>query len=480
MSFDSLTYLIFLPAVCLLHWAVPQRLRWLVLLAASYVFYACWDASLSLLILGVTAAAYIAGRLVDRSCSKAARMACLLLAMLPAIGVLIYFKYINLLGRSAAALLGLLGRKSRWEPLAVMLPVGVSFYTFQAISYVIDVYRGRMRPERHFGYFALYIAFFPQLVAGPIERADALLPQLRAERRFTAADGRAAAALLLSGYFRKLVAADLAASFVEAVYQAQAPDGSAVLMGTLLFALQIYGDFSGYSEIAAGSAQLLGIRLMRNFRQPYRAENIRDFWRRWHVSLTKWFTDYIYIPLGGSRRGLKRQLLATMAVFLLCGLWHGAEWNYAVWGMLHGLFLNGYTLLRRIRAGTGRQAGEQGRLSRELGRAATLGMVCFAWIFFRANDLPHALRLVGSLFSPWHWEEGLALMMAAAVRSVTPAALAVLLTCILLVLEKLPQMVSEEAGIQDAAWVCLLLSILTAVFIRMDSGTVNAFIYFQF
>lgn len=473
MSFDSLTYAVFLPAVCLIHWQAPAKWRWAVLLAASYVFYASWNVSLSLLILGVTACSYLAGRLIGQASSPLLRRACLAGALAVSLGLLGYFKYFNLLGRSIAALFG---RGEAWQTMDIALPVGVSFYTFQAISYVVDVYRNELKAERHFGYYALYISFFPQLVAGPIERAGALLPQLRGERRLSREDLSMGSRLLISGLFRKLVAADLVAPFVDVVYQAAAPDGSAVLIATLLFAVQIYGDFSGYSEIAAGSARLLGVHLMRNFDRPYGARNIREFWRRWHISLTVWFTEYVYIPLGGSRNGLMRQLFAASVVFALCGLWHGAEWNFVVWGMLHAVYLNLYTISRRVFPSR-KPEKKEGLLSRGL----TLAAVCFAWLFFRANDMQHAAALLHQLFSAWNLHAGIALLMSVAIRGAPPLALLMLLAGILLVLRRLPSLSGEDQiDVPDMAWTGLLLAIAVALLIRFDSGTANAFIYFQF
>ena len=465
MSFDSLTYFLFLPAVLALHWLCPARCRWIVLLAASYVFYASWNVSLSLLILGVTGVTYLAGRLIE-SASPRRRRLYLAVSLAVCLGVLGYFKYFNLLGEALAAVSG-----RAWRAVDILLPVGVSFYTFQALSYVIDVYRGNLRPERHFGYYALYISFFPQLVAGPIERAGALIPQLRQDRRLTAGDVSAGLKLVLSGLFRKLVVADLAAPFVNTVYKAPQPDGSAVLIATLLFGIQIYCDFSGYSEIAAGSARLLGVRLMRNFDRPYAAKSIREFWRKWHISLTVWFTDYVYIPLGGSRKGLPRQLFATVAVFALCGLWHGADWSFLVWGLFHACLMIADILLWR-----GSRAERFGRLRRCL----MLAGVCFAWLFFRAENMAHAVRLLGRLFSPWAWTAGSALLTSA-VPGVPPAVLMLLLLCALLIVARLPALAYQKSTqTSDIVWACLLMAVVAAALIRIDSGAANAFIYFQF
>ncbi len=467
MSFDSPAYLLFLPAAVLLHWALPPRYRWAALLGASYVFYAGWNAALSLLILFVTGCSYLAGLLLERTDSQRARRLILVGALTVCLGLLAYFKYFNLLGQTVASIFG-----GEWRLIRIVLPVGVSFYTFQALSYVIDVYRRRMQAERHFGYYALYISFFPQLVAGPIERASGLLSQLRQDRQWNRDDLSAGLRLLLSGYFRKIVIADLAAPFVNAVFAAELPDGSAVCAAVLLFSLQIYCDFSGYSEIAMGSARLLGIRLLRNFDRPYGAADIRDFWRRWHISLTRWFTDYVYIPLGGSKKGLARQMLATIAVFSLCGLWHGAAWSYVLWGLMHACFLNLFTLRKRLWPALRPGLWE---------RVLTLCAVSFSWLFFRAGDTSRALLLTGQLFSVWNLAAGTQLLLSAGPLDVSPAVLLLLLAGGLLLLYKLPALTAEAPPhCPDAVWVGLLLALCLAALIRMDSGTASAFIYFQF
>ncbi len=467
MSFDSLPYLLFLPAVVLLHWLIPSRFRWAALLAASYLFYAGWNAALSLLILFVTACSWLTGLLLEKTGSPRLRGLLLAGTLTICLGLLVYFKYFNLLGQTAAALLG-----GKWRVRDIVLPVGVSFYTFQALSYVIDVYRRKMPAERHFGYYALYVSFFPQLVAGPIERASDLLGQLRKERRFDRSDLSAGLRLLVSGYFRKIVIADLAAPFVNAVFAAERPDGSAVWAAALLFGIQIHCDFSGYSEIAMGSARLLGIRLTRNFDRPYGAANIRDFWRRWHISLTRWFTDYVYIPLGGSRAGLLRQMLAAFAVFALCGLWHGAAWSYVLWGLMHACFLNLYTLRKRFLPALPSGLWEH---------VLTFCAVSFSWLFFRAGDAGRALLMSERLFSAWDISSGAQLLMGAGPRGASPAVLLLLLAGGLLTLRRLPALTAEEKPpVSEAAWAGLLLAIGIAALIRMDSGTASAFIYFQF
>ena len=305
MSFDTPGYVLFLCAAVLLYRVCPRCFRWALLLAASLFFYACWSPPLTLVILGVVGLTYGCGLGIEKARERKRKKVWLFTAAAGCAGLLIWFKYFNFL---ASALYGMFG--STWTPWSILLPVGCSFYTFQALSYVIDVYRGRLPAVRHPGHYALYICFFPQLVAGPIERADALLPQLTAAQNPARTDTVRGLKLLLSGYFRKLVIADLAAPVVNRVFAAANPDGSAVLLAAVLFSFQIYCDFAGYSEIAQGSAYLLGIRLRRNFDRPYLASTMRAFWRRWHMSLTAWFTDYVYIPLGGSRQGKGRQVAA--------------------------------------------------------------------------------------------------------------------------------------------------------------------------
>lgn len=465
MSFDSGAYLLFLPAAVLLHRLCPRPWRWAVLLAASLYFYASWSVPLTGLLLAEAGTVWLAGLAMGRGKPLALRRLALGLALTVCFGLLGYFKYFNFLAEAAAALWG--GTWSAWD---IILPVGCSFYTFQAASYAIDVYRGRLEPERHPGYLTLYIAFFPQLVAGPIERAGDLLPQLRAARPPDRSDRSAGVRLLLSGYFRKVVIADFCGRFVTAAYSAPDPDGSAVFAATLLFSVQIYCDFAGYSEIAAGSARLLGVRLMRNFDRPYLSKGFREFWRRWHISLSRWFTDYVYIPMGGSRRGIGRQLFAVFVVFTLSGLWHGAQWSFVVWGLLHGALFAGELLLRAAGAGPART---------RMGRAASVGLtfaaVSFCWVFFRADSLGHAGMLLERLFSPWDVSAGLACLGVTLSDGVRLGLTLALFPS----LERL-SWGGERKRPDPMTCVYVLLAMAVAWLIRLNSGGAGTFIYFQF
>ncbi len=404
MIFNSLEFLIFLPIVVLLHYLLPLKYRWIMLLAASYFFYMYWDATLIYLIVFTTLVSYASAILMHKSKSRAIRNLYLLATLLTSLGVLVFFKYYNFLANSVTDTIALFGGGEFDITLDLILPVGISFYTFQTLSYVIDVYRGDIEPEPHLGYYALFVSFFPQLVAGPIERPDNLLPQLKAEHKFDRNNFVEGFGIMIVGFFKKLVVADIAAVYVNAVYNdAVNSNGLSVLIATVLFAVQIYCDFSGYTDIAIGCARMMGITLMQNFNRPYSAKTIKEFWARWHISLSTWFRDYLYIPLGGNRRGKIRRYLNVFIVFLVSGLWHGAAWTFVIWGALHGLY--------QIIGGVTQKPREKlcGKLgidvnSRGFGfykQAVTFVLVCFAWIFFRANNFTDLGMIVGKLFTDW-------------------------------------------------------------------------------
>ncbi len=457
MNFNTLEFLLFFPAVLALHWALPHRLRWVVLLAASGLFYVWWEPAAGLLLAAVIASTWLCGLGAAQKRSAALRRVSLGAALGACLGCLAVFKYGGFLARLACGNPG-------WR---LLLPAGVSFYAFQSLSYVLDVYRGRIAPERHLGYYALFISFFPQLVAGPIERSDRLLPQLRRERRWSRGQLSAGGWLLLAGYFKKVVIADGLAPLVDGVYAAPgAAGGPEIIAATVLFGLQIYCDFSGYSDIARGAAGLLGVELMENFRAPYAARSIREFWRRWHISLTAWFTDYVYIPLGGSRKGLPRQCLNIMIVFLLSGLWHGADWTFLAWGGIHGVYQVCGVLARR--RGGGRALPDR------LRQGTTFALVSFAWLFFRAQSMADAGTLLSRLGTGWTPAGGALPALAGQLAFVLPA-----LAC-LYVLERLPACPPAGPGQKALAASALLLAIGLGWWSSLAGGGGNAFIYFQF
>lgn len=338
MLFHSFAFAVFLPAVFILYWALPHKFRWILLLAASYYFYMSWNVKYVLLILFTTAISYGAARWLEREQRPKRRKWILAGTATLCLGVLFFFKYFNFVSASVADCLKLFAIPLNPLTLNLLLPVGISFYTFQTLSYVIDVYKGDVLAERHFGYYAAFISFFPQLVAGPIERTGNLLPQIKSEHIFDYDRAAYGLKLMAWGFFKKIVLADTLAQYVGKVYGApQNFQGFALVLATLFFTVQIYCDFSGYSDIATGTAKLFGVNLMANFKSPYFSGSVKEFWGRWHISLSTWFRDYVYIPLGGNQVGRVKHSINVMVTFLASGLWHGANWTFVIWGGVHGL-----------------------------------------------------------------------------------------------------------------------------------------------
>ena len=333
MLFNSLEYAVFLPTVFLLYWILPHKYRWIVLLVASYYFYMCWNVEYVFLILFTTVVSYVAAIFMEKANGKKERKTLLLFTAAASLWILFIFKYLNFVLESIRGMSGLLGINVSLWTVQILLPVGISFYTFQTLSYVIDVYRGKIKAERHFGYYASFISFFPQLVAGPIERTENLLPQIKEEHCFDSEKMKYGLKLMAFGFFKKLVIADGVSVYVDRIYNDLGSyQGFSLIAATVFFAIQIYCDFSGYSDIAIGTAELFGIRLMKNFDSPYFSCSIKEFWSRWHISLSSWFRDYVYIPLGGNRCGKLRHSFNLLVTFLVSGLWHGANWTFLAWG----------------------------------------------------------------------------------------------------------------------------------------------------
>jgi len=406
MLFNSLHYAFFLPLVVMGYFAFPARLRWMLLLAASYYFYMCWRPAYAVLIVTSTTVDFAMARTMAGTDRPGLRRGLLATSLIVNLGLLFFFKYYNLFAFTTNEMLGWTETPAAVPALDLLLPVGISFYTFQSLSYTIDVFRRQRPPERHFGYYALYVSFFPQLVAGPIERSDHLLPQLKTPQRFQPENIEDGLKLLLWGYFKKLVIADRLALYVNHVYgHSDAASSGQLVLATYLFAFQIYCDFSGYSDIATGSAQLMGYRFRANFRQPYLSANIREFWSRWHISLSTWFRDYVYLPLGGSHCSLKLWIRNIMVVFLLSGLWHGANWTFVVWGGLHA----GYYLIHRLYSWCRpRRIGEpRGWFARGMSVIVTFHAVLLAWVFFRAGSVGQAGQILRRIATEgWRMTQG--------------------------------------------------------------------------
>jgi D-alanyl-lipoteichoic acid acyltransferase DltB (MBOAT superfamily) len=407
MLFNSLEFLLFFVIVFFVYWYVVAphlQARNLFLLIASYVFYGWWDWRFLSLIFLSTVIDYACGLKIYLSDSKKKKRAFLLLSILSNLGILGFFKYYNFFAENFAAFLSMLGISADLPTLQIILPVGISFYTFQTMSYTIDVYRGKIEPTRDFLAFAAFVSFFPQLVAGPIERAANLLPQFHSLHAFDYQKSVSGLRLILWGFFKKLVIADNAAYLVESTFSPSAPyqHGSTYLIGAIAFAFQIYGDFSGYSDIAVGTARLLGFELMRNFAYPYFSRDIAEFWRRWHISLSTWFRDYVYIPLGGSRVSSKwLHIRNVFVVFLLSGFWHGANWTFLMWGFLHACYYLPLMLSGRHRNYLNIVAEDRILPSWKEGflMATTFLLVTLGWIFFRAENITHAFLYLNHLFT---------------------------------------------------------------------------------
>ena len=400
MLFNSLEFLIFFPVVISIYFALSDRLRRYFLLAASYYFYMSWKPEYLILIIISTLIDYYAGIQIGNSVSPSKRKFFLILSLFTNLGILFAFKYFNLFNDAARQVFNYFNIFYDIPAFEALLPVGISFYTFQTLSYTIDVYRRHREPEAHFHIFALYVSFFPQLVAGPIERSTHLLPQFYIKHNFDVSRVVGGLQLMLWGLFKKIVIADTLAVYVNTVYNA--PDtfqGLPVILATYFFAFQIYCDFSGYSDIAIGCAQVLGYDLMENFKQPYFSQSIAEFWRRWHISLSGWFRDYLYIPLGGNRVIKWRWRFNLILVFLVSGLWHGANWTFVMWGALHGVYLVLSQITQSIREGMSQLLHLERfpTIQSYLRILITFHLVLFSWIFFRANSISDAFLILQNM-----------------------------------------------------------------------------------
>jgi len=478
MLFDTPVYIAFLTLVVVIYWRLTRRAQNVFLLAASYFFYAWWDWRFLGLILISTIVDYYCAHIVDRSDDAMRRKAALVLSVTLNLGFLGVFKYYNFFIDSFAGLLDTLGITVSHSTLRILLPPGISFYTFQALAYIVDVYYRRMKPATSLVDYSLFISLFPHLIAGPIQRPSHLLPQVQQERRFDSVRFFDGLQLIVSGLFRKVVVANNCALLADAAFNGRLgePNVAVVAIGVYAFAWQIYGDFSGYSDMARGSAQLMGFHFMVNFRQPYLAQSLQDFWRRWHISLSTWLRDYLYISLGGSHHGERKTHRNLMLTMLIGGLWHGANWTFVVWGGIHGVGLSIERFFRRVFSG--RHVGDEGagRLAIAspaawLRRVFVFHLVCLSWIFFRATSIGDAFTFLGGVGRvSWIPEYATACIFLVA------------FTLPMLCIDLLNERRAEEYVMERSnpmARVAIALTLLVAVFF-FAGGSTNAFIYFQF
>lgn len=481
MLFNSITFAVFLLAAFILYHIVPVRFRWIFLLGASYAFYMNLHAAYGLLLFFTTILTYFLALGLEKATAQAKKRRCLLGGVLPLVSILLVFK----LGAPVISRINAMidaGRLSL-QPLTVriLLPAGVSFYFFQSMGYLIDVYKGKIRAERHFGYYALFVSFFPQLLAGPIGRAEALLPQFKKERRFDYETVTYGLKLMAWGYFKKLVIADVFAATVNKVYDnAHSYVGLVFIIVTVMFAIEIYCDFSGYSDIAIGCAKLFGIELATNFKSPYLSFSVKEFWSRWHISLSTWFRDYVYIPLGGSRVPKWRNCLNLLLTFLVSGFWHGSSLTYILWGAIHGALQIAEALLYpKTRRGV-----PVTRKKHWWQLPVTFALLCFTWIFFRANTIQDAFWIISRLF--WDIGRPLNYLKTAVICLDMPylSMFGMLLSAVVLFLYDLISlrqdvigMISRQKGpVRFGVYVLLL--VVTALF--SYKGIATEFIYLQF
>ena len=477
MLFNSLEFVYFFLITTILYFVLPFSARWVLLLVSSYFFYMCWGWECGILLVMQTVVNYACGLGISGSSSSAWRRAFLAVAVLASLGMLAYYKYLDFLNDSLRQVLASFGVDYGVSHLAIVLPVGLSFFTFQALGYTIDVYRSRVAAEKHPGYLALFVAFYPQLLAGPIGRAPSLLSQFHGEHHLDIGRLSAGLKMMLWGLFKKVVVADRLAVYVSMVYGHPTDhSGATLLLATYCFAFQIYCDFSGYSDIAIGCAHVLGYDLMQNFRLPYLATSISDFWSRWHISLSTWFKDYLYLPLGGNRVTPRRWTFNIVTVFLVSGLWHGASWTFVVWGAVHGF----YYLIGRstpgFRSKLKEALGIRGRVAHVLQILVTFHLVLIAWVFFRARSLGDAVHILGRIAG----DLGGALDLGSSYVATAVTLLLVLILVAVQILQMrgvLSLYFSRSLVPVPVRWAGYLALIFAILYLGMSR---NAFIYFQF
>lgn len=478
MLFNSISYLLFLPIVFTIYWTLNKKsllFQNILLLVASYFFYACWDWRFLFLLIFSTLLDYFTAIKMSKSKSFANKKFWFWLSVIVNLGFLGVFKYYNFFAESFSEILSKIGFNINPWTLKVILPVGISFYTFHGLSYIIDVYKDRIEPEKNFVNYSVFVCFFPLLVAGPIERATHLLPQVKRKRIFEydkAVDGLRQ---ILWGLFKKVVIADQCATLSNLIFNNSSHySGSTLFLGAFLFSFQIYGDFSGYSDIALGTARLFGFDLLKNFSNPYFSRDIAEFWRRWHISLSSWFKDYLYIPLGGSKGGTWMKVRNTFIIFLVSGFWHGANWTFIVWGFLNALYIMPSIIFKTNRNNLEVVSKDSFLPSiKELcSMISTFLLVVFAWIFFRSDNLEIALNYVNNIFS----------RSLFSVPSEKPKMLCLLILFFMIIewIGRRQQFAIAKLGVQYSKPVRWIIYYVIAIAVYYFSGKEQQFIYFQF
>jgi len=483
--FNSFQFLIFFPCVIILYYVLPLRYRNWMLLVASYYFYMCWKPEYIVLILFSTAMNYFFGLQINVNADKPRlKKTIFIIVIIVNIAFLVFFKYLNFFGGTITAICRAFSIPFSAPTLNIILPVGISFYTFQTMSYSIDVYKGKIEPERNFLTFALFVSFFPQLVAGPIEQASNLLPQLKQSHKFSYENISYGLKLMAWGFFKKMVIADrLAAFFVDPVYQnLNNYSGGVLIVATVAFAIQIYCDFSGYSDIAKGCAKTMGVDLMVNFRAPYLSTSVTEFWKRWHVSLTSWFREYVYIPLGGNRKGTAKRILFVFITFLLSGLWHGADWSFAIWGLLQALAMTLESFLTKDKKRLYRE-----HLSPVLRWSVTplvFLFACFAWVFFRADSIFDAGYVLSNAFvgisKPLQYFKSAILPVFPGTMATIIIAFSLVALVVFDVCNEKRDVILQISKLSKPIRLLIYVTFLVLLILFIPKEISSAFIYFQF
>lgn len=497
MLFNSVDFLVFFPIVTLIYFLIPHKIRYLWLLVCSYYFYMCWNAMYALLLFASTMITWVSGLAIAAAAKKETEdptrlrsRGIVAISLILNLTLLFFFKYSNFVIENLNSLLAYTGVSLRVPKLDLLLPVGISFYIFQALSYTIDVYRGDVQVEKNPLRYMVFVSFFPQLVAGPIERSSRLLGQFYEKHRFSYDRMVRGLMMMLWGYFQKMVVADRLSVLVDQVFNYSSYyAGFEILVGAVFFAFQIYCDFAGYSTIAIGAAQVMGFDLMENFRRPYLAVSVADFWRRWHISLTSWFRDYLYIPLGGNRKGKLAKYRNIMVVFLASGLWHGANWTYVIWGGLNGLFQIIGAQTKKLRSAVKSFLGirDNSGSGRLLSMIVTFLLVDFTWIFFRAATLEDAVTVIRQLFSsfnPWVLFDGTLYTLGLSMIDFWVGIVAIAMILAVDVLHERGVRIREWILNQNLLfrWMVYFLAIFTILIFGFYGPNYDAaqFIYFQF
>lgn len=473
MSFSSLTFLIFMVAVFIVYWILPHNLRWCALLAANILFYASYEARFLLLILLLTLVSYFCAIAMTRYPNR--KKLSLAISVIVTLLFLIFYKYAGFIVDTVGKITELAALDFHPTTLKLIQPVGISFFSFQIIGYLTDVYRGKQEAITHLGKYAVFVSFFPNITSGPIERAPHFMPQLEEEKQFDYENAVCSLSLLLVGLIKKVVIADSLSKYVDAVFNnISAGTGLSFLVASLLFSVQIYCDFAGYSDMALGVAGLLGFRLTENFRQPYFADSVKQFWAGWHISLSTWLRDYVYIPLGGNRCSKARRNFNLIVTFLVSGLWHGADWTYILWGGIHGVAqVIENTVKEKFKPGVS-------LISKIARHAITLIIVCLAWIFFRANCVSDAFYIITHLFSGGSVSDSLG-VMGMSKLSVIKVILMIVLLAVYDGYSRKNDLIEMFRKQHPAVrWVVYIAAAVMVIVLKIHNGSDASFIYFQF